>query len=214
MFKGKTETAFADWPLAEMLADQGVVHITGKYKDPDLFQRSVWGAVFFVVLLIAIAWLVIQPFDLESWVTFILVFVFGIQPIGYVALAFLYFVRRKNLDIKVGADAIEIDGHRYDRDGILQFHIAQHRKAVEWEEKTGRFSQDYGKAVEVIMQYGERGIVIAANRGRDMEKAHALVLRLQNIFSQFDKAVAGMTEKEIPPKETVAGDFGPEPDVR
>jgi len=214
MFERKTETAFADWPLAEMLADQGIVHITGKYKDPDLFQRSACGGFFVAVVLTAIAWFVIQPFDLKSWVTFILVFVFGIQLIGWLAVVLLYFFRRKNLDIKIGAEAIDIDGHHYARNGIVQFHLAQHHKAVEWEEKTGRNSQEYGKAVEVIMQYGERGIPIAAIRGRDMEMAHALVLRLQNICSQFDKVVAGMGEKETAPKEAVGGDFGPAPDVR
>jgi hypothetical protein len=215
MFKRKTETAFAGWPHTRLLEGKVGVHITGKYITPKLRDRV---GLLTITLTIAI-FFVYSSQNTEGTIS--MLGFFAIVALFIVPVPFYFWVKNvfsANLNIKIFPDMIEANHRQYTRSEPIEFRVERHHKATEEvarEQNTGqRTSSTFRQAIEVVMQYGEKRVVLAEMREKDLEMAKALVIRAQNICNQFDKAIAGMTDKETAPKESVGGDFGPEPNVR
>jgi hypothetical protein len=220
MFGSKTETPFADWPKTKAV-DEGGFHVTGQYLHPrtplaaDALGTLV-GIVAFFFMLSAIR----EPVDLIGFG----VFAFIIACItSWVLRSWLH----KNLNIKVYPDRIMVGGRwgykTYPRNVRMEFRVERHRKAGEEElaeQRSGqRQNMVYRKAVEAVLQYGERRVVLAEMREKDVEQANALAFRLQNICESQNEALRQMAEDQFSPIEPVpmparSGDFGPEPDLR
>lgn len=215
MGKRKAEQAHADWPQEKVFEKQGRVHITGRYKDPGLSDRSYYIGASFWALTAVLAWFLVPGSGGDFWFDFIMIGFFGGGMAFWVVYALAYLFQRKNLDLVIGPESIKIDGRHYDLKAVSEFRAERHRKAVETWEKHGTQSKQYGQALEVLMQYGERVVPIAEFRGRDQDKARALVIKLQNWcdgFKSLRKKEEGVPGTKGAPAG--GGEFGPAPPIR
>ena len=220
MFGNKTETPYADWPKTKPLDDEGF-HVTGQYLHPSTPRTS-------------------DALGITIGVIAFLIFLGGVGDAGgFFAAAFFAFIiaaisspvlrsmMYKNLDIKVLPDRIMVGGRwgykTYMRDVPLEFRVERHRKAEQeaLAEQRSRERQAvvYRQAIEVVMQYGERRIVLAEMREKDIDNGHALAFRLQNICESQNEAMRQIAESQYSPIEPVlrprgTGDFGPGPEIR
>ena len=123
--------------------------------------------------------------------------------VGCAAAAILHFtiVRhswdglfKKSIRITLTRASFVIGHCRYARHFGPDFRREDHKKGMEEalkEQRTGiRQCTRYRRAVEVVMRYGERRIVIAAFDKNNMDDAGALVLRLQAVHNNFDELMA------------------------
>lgn len=128
------------------------------------------------------------------------------------------------MDVKVYPDRIAVRqglGYKnYSRQHPIEFRAEDHEKAIEEQANAIRTGNDsfrvYREAVQVVMQYGEKRIPLAELRLKDLEKAKALVIRMQNVCASLDEAIRRMTAGQVRPstEDEPLGDFGPAPDIR
>ena len=220
------ETLNDGWLKTQELKDQPGVQITGKYKRP--FVPGTTHLKFaMIAACFGILWL--WGHGPDVWANVFAGVMAG--GIGYSFLGILPVIGilkliPREVDVKILAQKIQIKKGRryrtYSRNVPIEFRVEQHHKAVqeELEEmKRGKAGNRwYREAIEVVMQYGEKRIPIAEMRMVDLEKAKALVIRLQSWCESFDQALKRMADGQISPAgemETVSGgDFGPAPDIR
>lgn len=216
--KGEFEAAFGDWPQAEFLEGKTALHITGKYRVPSWWWQSGFPILLGIVMLIALPFSCF-PFvenhpgdDMLGFYFIVGWLVLFMTVIGF----FDHIGRRRNLDVKLSADAIEIRGKRYARAAPHQFSVEEHEKAYD-EESAAR--RGHGKdrifrdAMQVVMRYGERRVPIAAFGRRDVRKAEALLVRLQLL----DQGLEEMLETAAQGEAAAPGegdDFGPARPIR
>jgi hypothetical protein len=229
MLGSKTETPFADWPKTKALKDGGF-HVTGSYLHPTTRRTADgFGILFGVIAFFSMISAVRSPGDL-----------FGFAILAFIIAGITSWVLRswlhKNLDIKVHPDKIMVGGRwgykTYPRNVRMEFRVERHRKAgeeaLEEHRKGERQAMVYRQAVEVVLQYGERRVVLAEMREKDVEKANALAFRLQDICESQNEAlqqllnehvrpidpVPGAWQPNLPPQRSAPGEFGPEPEIR
>jgi hypothetical protein len=131
----------------------------------------------------------------------------------------------QNLRLNIMADSIKFPsgwgGKTYSRMQPIEFRVEPHQKGMQEEQREARTGQRasriYREAIEVVMQYGEKRVVLAEMLQKDLEKAKALVIRLQGTCAKFDRMLAHMAdEMNLPASGGAAngGEFGPEWEVR
>jgi hypothetical protein len=215
--KGKAERAISDWPQTEVRHKSEGVWITGRYRQPQLADRLIFVAGIICAAGTGLGIYGTVQTDNGGWFL-------GLTIAGlFLALLFYLWGARKfrrNLAIRIFPDRIDVDGRSYTKDENIEFRVQRHHKAAD-EERRERLSgkrapSTYRHAIEVVMQYGERRIVIAEMHQKDEEKARALVIRLQNWIDDF----GGMLVKQVrthtaaAPEPIEADEFGPAPPIR
>lgn len=202
------EEALAAWPKAERM-DDGGIRITGAYEQPT-FGNQTGGALLFIFAVVAFAGL-----RLESWLAALMVFIVGVVIWSKIGVSMF----GRKLDIRVYPDRIEIPARfgiskRYARELPMEFRIEQHQKAFEEERKEQRSRKrqprTYRDAIEVVLQYGEKRVVLAEMLQKHVEMARALVIRLQNVCASVDLSIASAQDTGAQRES----EFGPAPDVR
>jgi hypothetical protein len=89
--------------------------------------------------------------------------------------------------------------------------LQEERKEIATQKKQPR---TYREAIEVVMWYGEKRVVIAEMVDNEYNKAKALVIRLQNWCSAMDRVKDLLRSGEAVSVDQSFGDFGPEPDLQ
>ncbi|MBU1210920.1 MAG: hypothetical protein KJ587_06570 [Alphaproteobacteria bacterium] len=198
------ELPVAPWPHTELTGDGGL-HVTGKYNPPARLGAAAGGviAIFFLVLTLGV-WL-----DNEAIAVPALGWTLALSPVTFLIFAAMF---RRNLDIKIYKDRIVLPktfgSRNFSRQMPIEFRVEHHSRAAT---ETGRF-MTYRNALEVVMQYGENRIAIAEMPYRDLERAKALVIRLQNISDRIDAATQIMESRELV-VQGGGGPFGSSPDI-
>jgi hypothetical protein len=204
--RSRIETPFADWPaIAATPAGDGF-HLSGRYTAPS----GLWSVGFPALLLmfwlpVTIGSCSLTIRDLASASTGEIWTPPVLTTVVFVALGIAggVFGRRRTVDVTLARGTIEIDGTRYQRaEGLNQFAIEEHEGAHG--ERQRNASPIYRDAVQVVMRYGERRIVIAAFRKEDVRKAEALLARLQHV----NKHLEDMLGERAPGAAPSADDFG------
>lgn len=211
----KVEKAMAEWPQTQLLKKGVGFHITGRYAHPKLVHSmpNSYGLIGFVLCgfaLVATA----NPLPPVLIAGFMWVFYSSWKSIwtGWAG---------KKVDVKITPDQIQVRqgyGYKnYDRKERIEFKVERHQKALaEYQravERNRKMPEIYRQAVEVVMQYGEKRVAIAELPETDMERAKALVIRLQTIADSLDEAVRRMAKGQIAPAGSQS-EFGPAPEMR
>lgn len=212
MAKAKFEKAMADWPQTAMLKKDAGFHVTGKYAHPGLVRQVLPFYLLIGFVLCGLA-LVANP----------------VAPL-FVALAMWIFYSTwkgmmtntfgKIVDVKIMPDQIHVRqgwGYKkYDRSMPIEFKIERHQKALEEyqrEQRRGRKVADtYRQAIEVVMQYNEKRVAIAELPEAEIEKAKALVIRLQTVANSIDEAVRRMAKGQMVPAGSKS-EYGAAPEI-
>lgn len=193
----------AGWPIDTVHADEGYVHITGKHKYPMSGEYATY-ALLGVWLFLSVWWFQLAPDFGQAFVWSLA----GLCSLGLFIIPLEYLIRR-NLDIKISRDAIDLYGSKFPRNVPIEFSVEPHSQTIKDPER-----RTYQGAIEVVMRYGENRVSVAEFRGKDKELAIALMLRLQNWSEHFDEAIAQEGQHPAPADLVAAGDFGPSPDIR
>lgn len=211
------EDAYAEWPHTRPLKDGGI-HVYGKYVQPML-PRRVFGLACIAGAVVAVYVLSVTENPSSAFVAIIVSILayYGFRPA-------LYDMLGKNVDVKVYPDRIAVRqglGYKnYSRQHPIEFRAEDHEKAVEEQANAIRTGNDsfrvYREAVQVVMQYGEKRIPLAEVRLKDLEKAKALVIRMQNVCASIDEALRHMAAGQVraATESEPVGDFGPAPNIR
>jgi hypothetical protein len=201
------EQGTSAWPIDEIVPREGKVRIAGSYVQPNLnLQVFVFGLVLWWPLLILALWS--EVFSAESELP-----AMGVVSIVTVGIALLVrSLLMGKLDLKVGAETVEIGRKKYSRDERIDFSVEDHHKAI-LEQQKNPGSRKWRDAIEVIMRYGERRVTIAEMRKCDEEMAISLVLRLQQWCRKFDLAKVSFGQGEEGAAPQVPSEFGKPPDV-
>lgn len=199
------ENAFADWPKTTVLADGGV-HVSGRYVGPYLYRAGT-PLAFLAAMGIAIILSVAQG-DIRPGFWFMLAF--GIAWFVFLR-SLVNFIFGKNVNVRIYADRIKVLGllgyRTYSRAMPIEFRIDPHHRAL----KERGHRTLYRRAIEVVMQYGEKRVPLAEMPQENIELARALVIRLQNVCASVDLcAEAGIQDA----RALRESEFGPAPDVR
>ena len=189
MFGSKIEKAKSEWPVDRINLKKGYVSIVGQYPDPKTENKAMWSGVLVTVVTI--------PFLL-----------FFAPVLGVMAGFAAWSLFKRGLNIRIGPEEVRVNGKRYALENVREFRVEPHQRA--YRPNPGV----YTRAIEVVMQYGEKRITIAEMRQKDEEKAVALALRLQNWCEKFEEMVALARQKAQQDAEPAKGDFGPSPDIR
>lgn len=203
-----------------LFPQDGAALITGKYKAPSGW----WQQGFPLLLLLTSPFLLpmscsaVAESRYGRWDNMpaeqVLYFTIGFVAVmaGVIAVC-QHFGRKRSLRLKVSRDAVEIAGRRFSR-RTGQYQVEEHDRA-RGEEVAASQSRDvwriYRDAVQVVMRYGERRIVIGDFVWGEIEKARALVVRLQAMDTE------GGLEAMLQIQAAQAGghdDFGPPPQIR
>ena len=207
----KFEKAVADWPKTRviMVKDGVGVHITGRYMHPGLGDSILHTYVLVGIALGIFATIAsANPFP-------------GVVLGGFMWV--LYSIFRdgmvnsfgKKVDFKMFADKIEVRNgfwyKKYSRAVPMEFRIEPHHKGA-WETakeiRLGRrVKVRYRNAIEVVMQYGEKRVPVAEFEATDIERAKALLFRIQTAVVKMNYAMQETA------KAAERGEFGPEPNV-
>lgn len=195
------EKAFARWLKMTMTKDGGV-RVSGRYVTPA--QDKAGGIIIVPAAIASGYW---------AWTsTEMFIATVGATIAGGVAAGLIAFVLfAKRLDVKIYADRIVLPGligtRKYSRSMPIEFRVEQHQRAMYEKGAT----TTYRTALEVVMQYGEKRVPIAAMPQNRIELARALVIRLQNVCDGIDMARSAVGRKDE--REAVT-DFGPAPEIR
>jgi hypothetical protein len=208
------QSATAGWPQTTPLEKEGGILLTGKYDGVRIDTAIGFIAFLIAVVSAYLAWR-FGPGKGDSFVYWIIGYPLAILVI--VPMIWRYFQR--NLSVRIFPDSIEFKGMRFARDVRIEFSVEQHHLARREEAEEHRSGQrqkrTYRDAIEVVMQYGERRVVIAAMKMKDLEMAKSLVIRLQDTCTDFDKAVAKLLQDlQSSAPVRAEGAFGPAPDIR
>lgn len=178
----KFESAKAQWPRSRPVRSGGV-RISGRYMPPGRAGAlpRLYGLIVFVQCAMILADTG-SPAAVAVWA-------------ALMALLYLVLWKRaltdmlsKFLDVRVFSDRIEVQGNlfrkKYCRSNPVAFQIEPHHRGADEALKTGRAQEGaYRFAVEVVMQYGERRIVIAEMPHSGIEHAEALLTRLREAMA-------------------------------
>ncbi len=189
MFKKKVEKAKSDWPTDKVNLKKLHVDILGQYPAPN-HENKVFG---FTLLIVVPGLFVFWPAALAMAV-----------PV----FMFFWMTFKRRLNIRISPDMIRVNGKRYALDQIREFRVEPHQRAYKPDPGV------YARALEVVMQYGEKRITLAEMRQKEEEKAVALMLRLQNWCEKFEELLARTRQSAQEEAEPESGDFGPSPDIR
>jgi len=207
----RTEKAVADWPKMTILKRQGGVRLYGKYAGPAL--DGIGRVVIFVAVAAAMYYALQET---RTWQA-------PVAVAGGMLVAWLFLGRSimistfgRTLDVRILPDVIRVKGKRYDRDAVRGFRMERHHKATQEarreRQRRKRSESTYREALEVVMDYGEKRIPIAAMPDRDERKAEALMYRLQDVTENLEMIVSG-EEPEL--RDARPSDaFGKTPDIR
>lgn len=207
----RTEKAVADWPKMTIDKRQGGVRLHGKYAGPSL--DGIGRLLFGIAVIAAMVYALQETKDWQA----------PVAVAGGMIIAWLFLGRSimistfgRNLDVRILPDVIRVKRKRYDRSAVRGFRMERHHKAVKEarrERQRGKRSETtYREALEVVMDYGEKRIPIAAMPDKDERKAEALMYRLQNAVENLESIVTG---EEFEVGGTGPGDaFGKPPDIR
>ncbi|HYD15421.1 MAG TPA: hypothetical protein VEA77_03375 [Hyphomicrobium sp.] len=212
--KEKVENPFTEWPKTTVLKEGGI-HITGKYIAPETVPR-----IQFVAFLFAL-WAFIGGASggaAGAAIVLPVAILIGVLA-GEKSLGTTF---GRNLDIKIFPDKIQFrDGgffyKTYARKFPIEFRIDEHQKAIHEElaaRSGAKRSRKYREALEVVMQYGEKRVAVAAFRLKEMKQARALVIRLQNVCNSIDAAMELVSSGNSDRALTSGTDFGPSPQIR
>lgn len=200
----------ADWPITTRLQD-GTLHITDLYWRPGTVEiPGLCGLLFGAAAALTGGYLA-----QSLTVAIVAGLATGVGVAGLMWLPPVRAIYGGAIDIKLYPDAMEVSfwthgGGRYARAHIAEFRIEQHQKAREEEAKERRANKrqprTYRDAVELVMQYGERRIALAAMPDKDTEMARALLFRLQSWLNNPATVAA--------PAPAQSGPFGPPPPIR
>lgn len=212
------EEAYAEWPLTKILNDGGI-QVYGKYVQPML-PRQVFGLSCIAGAVVAVYVLSVTeaPGPALGAIIASIVAYYAFRPV-------LYDTFGKNVDVKIYPDRIALRqgfGYKnYSRQYPIEFRAEDHEKAVQEQANAIRTGNDsfrvFREALQVVMQYGEKRIPLAEMRLSDLEKAKALVIRLQNVCNSLDEAVRHMADGKVRPageERATVGDFGASPPIR
>lgn len=225
---GKVEKAIADWPKMKPINGGNGVHVTGKYMPPGMIKTAQG------IYLIGAAAGTFYAMDQASKDNILIAG--GIAIAFFVAAYKLYWMNLitpilgKSVDVKILPDSIQVAqmfGYKTyprSRDVSFEFSVDRHQKALKEEareiETNKKQPKTYRQAVEAVMQYGEKRVVIAEFNNKEMEKARALVFRLGSLNDAARKnqeptqeSVSQKMSQYISTSATV-GDFGRAPDIR
>jgi hypothetical protein len=218
----RVESPVGAWPYSKPLEKEGCVQITGSYRAAEPLHKGwkkgllVWlicSALFFGLWM----YLLGQAPNIEL----------GVAIVGLALIPALWIVRMmeesqiRKLDVRIFPDKIEVRGKSYERDmRKVQFSVEPHSRAAGEEaaeikaQKRGR--RFYREAVEVVMQYGEKRVVVAGMKQFDKEKAVALMIRLQDTCDQIDDVLQAVKQGKIPlpARAAPAGALKPVSDLR
>lgn len=188
------QSAFADWPKTKATGDGGI-HVGGRYVQPSL--ESAGSFVVMAGMLIGfLSW---------GFSTSVFLGILGAVAGAMLTACVMYVLFARRLDITVYPDRITVASsfskRNYSRMMPIEFRISQHQKATR---------RVYRDAIEVVMQYGEVRVPLAEMTQQHIERAQALVIRLQNLCEGMDvmSSMAGDTAGKA------RSDFGPVPDIR
>lgn len=165
------ESALADWPHTRTVQNDGV-QISGSYGHPRVTGILPALYTFCAVMLSAMVMAILNS----------LVAVVGAGIVFW----FLYPTWKKGMldtlgtqiDVRIFADRIEI------RKSLFAKHYTRSVPIAFWIEPNYAAFLDHTPAVEVVMQYGERRIVIAQMRLAEIGHAEALLTQLQRTMHQ------------------------------
>lgn len=217
--RNKVEAAIsADWQSV-LDAKTGAISITGKYVPPHVPRRAGWLAgLLFIVLCVGLL------LPMGNAAAMGIGFVALLLVSGFVIYPALVKLHSQKLRLGIMADSIKFPGgwggKTYSRMQPIEFRVEPHQKGMQEEQRearTGhRASRIYREAIEVVMQYGEKRVVLAEMLSKDLEKAKALVIRLQGTCEKFDRLLAHMADQMNMPEggKAKGGEFGPEWEVR
>ncbi len=210
----KFEKSVAEWPQTAMLKKEAGFHVTGRYAHPSLV-RSIPGTYVFIGFLLcgfalAATENIIAPL-------FIAVAMWVFYSVWKSTMTNMF---GKKVDVKITPDKILVRGgwgyKAYDRSMPIEFKIERHQKALaEYQRAQSRGRngpQTYREAVEVVMQYNEKRVAIAELPETEIEKAKALVIRLQTIADSIDEAVRRMAKGQMVPGGAKS-EFGTAPEI-
>jgi len=220
--QGKAERALADWPYTMFEPERGSALIAGEHVTPGRAHGFMLLAATFFFIGMAAA--IIAGASYESWGVFFFVGIVVFALTGVIELGGPALFARK-FAIRIYPDRIEMRRLSYSLDEDVEFRVEQHRRAsreAHMEHLSGkREPWVYRRALEVVMQYGERRIVLAEMREKDQDKARALVIRLQNWCDEFEgmrarymKRQAKAASGQPVPEPAKADEFGPAPPIR
>lgn len=208
MAKHKFEKAHASWPKTELTGDGGV-RVIGKYYPPDYGALDKF--LGFCAAFAALSFAINAGDPMAGVALFICYALFYFFFLIFV----LMWLNVSRLDIKIYPDRIVVLGKNYAREMPTEFRVEQHEKAQEEERAEMRAGQrkarTYRDAVQAVMQYGEKRVVLVSLKASQIEMANALVIRMQNVCANFGAAMqvaASQTSRAAP-----AGEFGPAPDI-
>jgi hypothetical protein len=190
----KCEKTTADWPRTRP-SEGGGTRISGTYAQPWLAESM--PALFGLIVLVHCAMLFAGTANIVAaavWGAFMAL----LYPLLWKRALTNMFGRM--LDITVEPDRVRVRQgffyRNYDRRNPIAFRIEPHRRGFDEalrEMKTGRVQKrTYRLAVEVVMQYGERRIVLAEMPLADIGNAEALLARLQDAMGGTN-ATAGIS---------------------
>jgi len=193
--KEKVENPFSEWPKTTVLKDGGV-HITGKYIAPETVPRLHF--LTFILCVVTFIFPAMGGAEGMAVILPILIMIFVLINEKSLGTSF-----GQNLDIRIFPDKVQLrDGWSYKtyaRKFPIEFRIDEHQKAIHEElavRSGAKRSRKYRDALEVVMQYGEKRVAVAAFRLKEMEQARALVIRLQNVCYNIDAAVQMIASKQ------------------
>jgi hypothetical protein len=174
------ESPYADFPKETVLNNGKTVIVEGQYLDVDWDKKPALISAGILVLLVVATWT--SKAHITVWLFMTLV-IWSILSLPAFGVFFLFF--HKKLNIKIDEEAIHFDGRRYLRSEQPEFGVEQHHKAwqeMEREVRSGRPRKPkYRDAVEVVMLYGEKRVVIAQMRAKNFRLAEVLAFRLTQL---------------------------------
>jgi hypothetical protein len=218
----RLESPVGSWPHSKKLGKEGCIEITGSYKAAEPLHKGwkkgllVWficGALFFAIWVYLAGQL--PTIGLGAGLAFL-----SLIPALWIVRLMEESQTRK-LDVRIFPDKIEVRGKSYERDmRKIQFSVEPHSRAAAEEareireQKRGR--RFYREAVEVVMQYGEKRVVVAGMKQFEKEKAVALMIRLQDTCDQIDAILKDLKQGDIPlpARSAPAGTLKPAADLR
>ena len=204
-----------DWPKTRPIKTkkENGLHITGRYMHPGLRESILNTYVMIGVGLGLVATIA------------------TLNPIPGVVLGGLMWVvysgfrdgmvkwSGKNVDVKLFKDRIELRNgfsyKKYSRAVPTELRIEPHHKgALETAKEISRgrrMKVRYRNAIEVVMQYGEKRVPLAEFESQDIEKAKAVLFRIQSAQKEIDEAESWETFKKW--RQQAESEFGPAPNV-
>lgn len=215
----KVEAALSEDWTSTLDAKTGEIRITGKFIPPHIPRRvGALTGLLFIVLFVGLLLPTGNGAAIGIGSAVLLAFcAFGLYPL-------LVRLHAHSLRLSIMPDTIKFPsgwgGKTYSRMQPIEFRVEPHQKAMQEEQREiragRRTPRTYREAVEVVMQYGEKRVVLAEMLSKDLEKAKALVIRLQGTCEKFDRLLAHMADNMKLPEggKAKGGEFGPEWEVR